>query len=67
MGYGVKVLVEGEYALFTRPELKVERYTYDFLTPSAAIGILESIYWKPQIKWRINKIHVLKNRSSQQY
>lgn len=60
MGYGVKVLVEGEYALFTRPELKVERYTYDFLTPSAAIGILESIYWKPQIKWRINKIHVLK-------
>ena len=57
---GVKVLVEGEYALFTRPELKVERYTYDFLTPSAAIGILESIYWKPQIKWRINKIHVLK-------
>ena len=60
MGYGAKVLVEGDYALFTRPELKVERYSYDFITPSAARGILESIYWKPQIKWRINRIHVLK-------
>jgi len=60
LGYGVKILVEGDYALFTRPELKVERYSYEFITPSAARGILESIYWKPQIKWRINKIHVLK-------
>lgn len=60
MGYGIKILVEGDYALFTRPELKVERYSYDFITPSAARGILESIYWKPQIKWQINKIHVLK-------
>jgi CRISPR-associated protein Cas5d len=60
MGYGVKVLVEGEYALFSRPELKTERYSYDFITPSAARGILESIYWRPQIKWKINKIHVLK-------
>ena len=60
MGYGIKILVEGDYALFTRPELKVERYSYDFITPSAARGILESIYWKPQICWRINKIHVLK-------
>ncbi|NLY48295.1 MAG: type I-C CRISPR-associated protein Cas5 [Clostridiales bacterium] len=60
MSYGIRVLVEGDYALFTRPELKVERYSYDFITPSAARGILESIYWKPQIKWRINKIHVLK-------
>jgi len=60
MGYGIKILVEGDYALFTRPELKVERYTYDFITPSAARGILESVYWKPQIKYRINKIHVLK-------
>lgn len=60
MGYGIKILVEGDYALFTRPELKVERYSYDFITPSAARGILESIYWKPQIKWQINRIHVLK-------
>ena len=60
MSYGIKILVEGDYALFTRPELKVERYSYDFITPSAARGILESIYWKPQIKWRINRIHVLK-------
>lgn len=60
MGYGIKVLVEGDYALFSRPELKVERYSYDFITPSAARGILEAIYWKPQIRWKINKIHVLK-------
>lgn len=60
MGYGIKILVEGEYALFTRPELKVERYSYDFITPSAARGIIESIYWKPQIKWHIDRIHVLK-------
>jgi len=60
LGYGIKVLIEGEYALFTRPELKVERYSYDFITPSAARGILESIYWRPQIKWKINKIHVLR-------
>jgi CRISPR-associated protein Cas5d len=60
MGYGIKVLIEGDYALFSRPELKTERYSYDFITPSAARGILESIYWRPQIKWIINKIHVLK-------
>jgi CRISPR-associated protein Cas5d len=60
MSYGIKVLVEGDYALFSRPELKVERYSYDFITPSAARGILESVYWKPQIKWRINRIHVLR-------
>jgi CRISPR-associated protein Cas5d len=60
LGYGIKVLIEGDYALFTRPELKVERYSYDFITPSAARGILESVYWKPQIKWKINRIHVLK-------
>ena len=66
MGYGVKVLVEGEYALFTRPELKVERYTYDFLTPSAAIGILESIYWKLRSNGEsINSCP--ENRSSQRY
>ena len=44
MGMGVKVKVWGDYALFSRPELKVERYSYDVMTPSAARGILEAIY-----------------------
>lgn len=59
MGYGIKLKVFGEYACFTRPEMKVERVSYDVITPSAARGILESIYWKPAIKWVIDKIHVL--------
>jgi len=59
MSYGVKFRVWGEYALFSRPELKVERVSYDMLTPSAAKGILDCIYWKPAIKWRIDKIHVI--------
>lgn len=58
MGYGVSILVEGDYALFTRPELKTERYSYSVITPSAARGIVSSIYWKPQISYRINRIHV---------
>lgn len=60
MSHGVKVLVSGNYALFTRPELKVERFSYDTLTPSAARGILEAIHWKPAIRWVIEAIHVLK-------
>lgn len=59
MSYGTKILVSGDYACFTRPELKVERVTYPIMTPSAAIGILEAIYWKPAIIWHIDKIHVL--------
>lgn len=59
MGYGIKVRVKGDYALFTRPEMKVERVSYDVPTPSAVRGILESIYWKPAIIWIIDKIHVL--------
>ncbi|MGB4371890.1 MAG: type I-C CRISPR-associated protein Cas5c [Dethiobacteria bacterium] len=59
MGYGLQLLVWGDYACFTRPEMKVERVSYDVMTPSAARGILESIYWKPAIKWVIDKIHVL--------
>lgn len=58
MGYGIKVEVWGEYALFTRPEMKVERVSYDVITPSAARGLIESIYWKPAIKWIIDKIYV---------
>jgi CRISPR-associated protein Cas5d len=60
MPYGVKLRVWGDYACFTRPEMKVERVSYDVITPSAARGILESIYWKPSIRWRIDRIHVLK-------
>ena len=59
MGYGVKFRVWGDYALFSRPELKVERVSYDMITPTAAKGILDCIYWKPAIKWRIDKIHVI--------
>jgi len=60
MSYGIRLLVWGEYACFTRPEMKVERVSYDVMTPSAARGILEAIYWKPEILWIIDKIHVLK-------
>lgn len=59
MGYGIKVRVKGDYALFTRPEMKVERVSYDVPTPSAVRGILEAVYWKPAIRWVIDKIHVL--------
>lgn len=59
MGFGVKLKVSGDYACFTRPEMKVERVSYDVMTPSAARGILEAIYWKPAIRWKIERIHVL--------
>lgn len=55
----VVVQVWGDAALFTRPELKVERVSYPVMTPSAAIGVLESIYWKPQFRWRVVAIEVL--------
>lgn len=58
MAYGVRLQVSGEYACFTRPELKVERYSYDVMTPSAARGILEAIHWKPAIRWVVDRIHV---------
>ncbi|ATE60484.1 type I-C CRISPR-associated protein Cas5c [Thauera sinica] len=60
MAFGVRVLVWGERACFTRPEMKVERVSYDVITPSAARGILEAIHWKPAIRWHIDRIHVLK-------
>jgi len=47
MGYGITIRVSGPYALFTRPEMKVERVSYDVITPSAARGIIEAVYWKP--------------------
>jgi CRISPR-associated protein Cas5d len=51
--------VSGDYACFTRPEMKVERVSYDVITPSAARGIYSAIFWKPAINWRITKIEVL--------
>ncbi len=59
MSYGIKLHISGDYACFTRPEMKVERVSYDVITPSAARGILEAIYWKQQIRWVIDRIHVL--------
>lgn len=52
--------VAGEYACFTRPEMKVERVSYDVITPSAARAIFTAIFWKPAIRWHVRKIEVLK-------
>ena len=60
MSYGVRLRVKGRFACFTRPEMKVERVSYDVMTPSAARGILEAIYWKPEIRWIVDEIDVLK-------
>lgn len=60
MSYGIKLHIWGDYACFTRPEMKVERVSYDVITPSAARGILEAIHWKPAIRWQVDRIHVLK-------
>ncbi|HMP72515.1 MAG TPA: type I-C CRISPR-associated protein Cas5c [Kiritimatiellia bacterium] len=60
MSFGIRIRVFGDFACFTRPEMKVERVSYDVMTPSAARGILEAIYWKPSILWVIDRIHVLK-------
>lgn len=54
------IKVGGEYACFTNPGLKVERCTYPVMTPAAARGVLEAIYWKPQFRWEIREIKVLK-------
>lgn len=59
MAYGVRLHIWGDYACFTRPEMKVERVSYDVITPSAARGILEAIHWKPAIRWVVDSIHVL--------
>lgn len=52
--------VSGDFACFTRPEMKVERVSYDVITPSAARAVFEAILWKPAIRWRVRKIEVLK-------
>ena len=55
----VKMEVWGERALFTRPEMKVERVSYDVPTPSAVRGMLESVYYHPGLAWRIDKIYIM--------
>lgn len=55
----VKVEVWGNYACFSRPELKTERVSYDMITPSAAVGLLEAVFWHPGLKWVIDKIYVM--------
>ncbi|WP_186564609.1 type I-C CRISPR-associated protein Cas5c [Lawsonibacter celer] len=54
----IKLEVWGDYALFSRPEMKTERVSYDVMTPSAARGLIESIYWHPGIWWYIDRIYV---------
>lgn len=56
----LKLKVWGDYACFTRPEMKVERVSYEAMTPSAARGVLEAVYWKPEVQWRVRRIHVLR-------
>ena len=56
---GIRMRVSGPYACFTKPALHSERMSYEVMTPSAAVGILKAIYWKPEIEWVINRIHVL--------
>ena len=55
---GIRLEVWGDYACFTRPEMKVERVSYDVITPSAARGIIEAIYWHPGMRWVIDQIQV---------
>lgn len=52
--------VWGDFACFTRPEMKVERVTYPVMTPSSARGVLEAVFWKPEFTWRIEEVWVLK-------
>lgn len=56
---GILVEVWGDYALFGRPEMKVERVSYDMITPSAARGILDAVYWHPGLRWVIDKIYLM--------
>ncbi|WP_419805095.1 type I-C CRISPR-associated protein Cas5c [Terriglobus sp.] len=60
MAFGVRLECWGEWACFTRPEMKVERVSYDAMTPSAARGVLEAVYWKPEIRWVVDRITVLR-------
>lgn len=54
----ISLEVWGDYALFTRPEMKVERVSYDVMTPAAARGLIEALFWHPGLRWIIDRIHV---------
>jgi CRISPR-associated protein Cas5d len=60
ISHTIRIQFWGKYACFTRPEMKVERVSYPMMTPSAARGSLESIFWKPQMAWRIERIDRLR-------
>jgi len=60
LSYGLQIEVWGDYALFSRPELKTERMSYEVITPSAARGLIESIYWHPGLRVVIDRIYVLR-------
>ena len=59
MAYGAKIECWGDYACFTRPEMKVERVSYDIITPSAARGLAEAIFWHPGLRYVIDRIYLL--------
>ena len=59
-GNPVSVKVWGAFACFTRPEFGVERVSYETMTPTAAIGVLDAIFWKPEFRWRIVAIDTLR-------
>ena len=56
--YGFKIRIKGDYALFSRPEMKVERVSYDLPTPGALVGLISAIYWHPGVRYVIDKIYV---------
>lgn len=56
--YGFKIRIRGDYALFSRPEMKVERVSYDVPTPSALVGLISAVYWHPGVRYVIDKIIV---------
>ena len=58
MAYGFSIIVSGPWACFTRPEMKVERVSYDVPTPGALVGLIKGVYWKPAIEYVIDKIVV---------
>lgn len=58
LAYGIQIETWGKYALFSRPEMKTERVSYDVITPSAARGLIEAVYWHPGLKWVIDSIYV---------
>ena len=59
MSYGIRMEMWGDRALFSRPELSVERFSYDVITPSSARAIIEAVFWHPGMRYVIDRIHVL--------